>query len=71
MFPRSAARRSSSHAAKRFFASLMRCTSLSARACTAGARSVRPARGAKPPEGKTWVDEGYRALTEVRGGPPG
>mmetsp|Transcript_41496 Transcript_41496/g.83173 ORF Transcript_41496/g.83173 Transcript_41496/m.83173 type:complete len:381 (-) Transcript_41496:284-1426(-) len=26
---------------------------------------VRPARGAKPPEGKTWVDEGYRPLTEV------
>ena len=25
----------------------------------------RPARGAKPPEGKTWVDEGYRPLTEV------
>jgi len=26
---------------------------------------TRPARGAKPPEGKTWVDEGYRPLTEV------
>jgi len=26
---------------------------------------VRPARGAKPPEGKTWVDEGYKPLTEV------
>ena len=26
---------------------------------------VRPARGAKPPEGKTWVDEGYRPLTQV------
>jgi glycerol-3-phosphate dehydrogenase (NAD+) len=26
---------------------------------------VRPARGAKPPEGKTWVDEGYTPLTEV------
>jgi len=26
---------------------------------------IRPARGAKPPEGKTWVDEGYRPLTEV------
>jgi len=26
---------------------------------------VRPARGAKPPEGKTWVDEGYEPLTEV------
>ena len=26
---------------------------------------VRPARGSKPPEGKTWVDEGYRPLTEV------
>merc|ERR1712087_951916 len=26
---------------------------------------VRPARGAKPPEGKTWVDEGYRPLTGV------
>merc|ERR1719382_1294011 len=25
----------------------------------------RPARGAKPPEGKTWMDEGYRPLTEV------
>jgi hypothetical protein len=25
----------------------------------------RPARGAKPPEGKTWVDEGYSPLTEV------
>ena len=25
----------------------------------------RPARGAKPPEGKTWVDEGYTPLTEV------
>ena len=22
----------------------------------------RPARGAKPPEGKTWVDEGYKPL---------
>jgi len=26
---------------------------------------IRPARGAKPPEGKTWVDEGYRPLTVV------
>jgi len=26
---------------------------------------VRPARGAQPPEGKTWVDEGYEPLTEV------
>jgi len=26
---------------------------------------TRPARGAKPPEGKTWVDEGYTPLTEV------
>ena len=26
---------------------------------------VRPARGAKPPEGKTWVDEGYSPLTKV------
>jgi len=26
---------------------------------------VRPARGAKPPEGKTWVDEGYTPLTQV------
>ena len=26
---------------------------------------VRPARGAKPPEGKTWVDEGYKPLTSV------
>jgi len=26
---------------------------------------VRPARGAKPPDGKTWVDEGYEPLTEV------
>jgi len=26
---------------------------------------VRPARGALPPEGKTWVDEGYRTLTGV------
>ena len=25
----------------------------------------QPSRGAKPPEGKTWVDEGYRPLTEV------
>ncbi|KAL3909093.1 MAG: hypothetical protein SGPRY_009548, partial [Prymnesium sp.] len=25
----------------------------------------RPARGSKPPEGKTWVDEGYSPLTEV------
>ena len=25
----------------------------------------RPARGAKPPEGKTWVDEGYTPLTQV------
>merc|ERR1711988_307396 len=25
----------------------------------------RPARGAKPPEGKTWVDEGYTPLTAV------
>jgi len=26
---------------------------------------TRPARGAKPPEGKTWVDEGYEPLTGV------
>lgn len=26
---------------------------------------TRPARGAKPPEGKTWVDEGYTPLTQV------
>ena len=26
---------------------------------------VRPARGAQPPEGKTWVEEGYEPLTEV------
>jgi len=26
---------------------------------------VRPARGDKPPAGKTWVDEGYEPLTEV------
>jgi len=26
---------------------------------------TRPARGSKPPEGKTWVDEGYTPLTEV------
>jgi hypothetical protein len=26
---------------------------------------IRPARGAQPPEGKTWVDEGYEPLTEV------
>lgn len=26
---------------------------------------VRPARGAQPPEGKTWVDEGYEPLTQV------
>merc|ERR1712087_844597 len=25
----------------------------------------RPARGSKPPAGKTWLDEGYRPLTEV------
>jgi len=25
----------------------------------------RPARGSKPPEGKTWVDEGYTPLTQV------
>jgi glycerol-3-phosphate dehydrogenase (NAD+) len=30
-----------------------------------GGKWVRPARGSKPPEGKTWVDEGYRPLTEV------
>jgi len=30
-----------------------------------GDKWTRPARGAKPPEGKTWVDEGYRPLTEV------
>jgi len=30
-----------------------------------GDKWTRPARGAKPPEGKTWLDEGYRALTEV------
>ena len=30
-----------------------------------GDKWERPARGAKPPEGKTWVDEGYRPLTEV------
>ena len=26
---------------------------------------IRPARGAQPPAGKTWVDEGYEPLTEV------
>jgi len=26
---------------------------------------TRPARGAKPPEGKTWIDEGYSPLTDV------
>ena len=26
---------------------------------------IRPARGAQPPEGKTWMDEGYEPLTEV------
>ena len=30
-----------------------------------GDKWVRPARGAKPPEGKTWVDEGYTPLTQV------
>jgi len=30
-----------------------------------GDKWVRPARGAKPPEGKTWEDEGYRTLTGV------
>lgn len=30
-----------------------------------GDKWVRPARGAKPPEGKTWLDEGYKALTAV------
>merc|ERR1719409_1505275 len=30
-----------------------------------GDKWVRPARGAKPPEGKTWVDEGYEPLTAV------
>ena len=26
---------------------------------------TRPARGSSPPEGKTWVDEGYSPLTQV------
>jgi glycerol-3-phosphate dehydrogenase (NAD+) len=30
-----------------------------------GGKWERPARGAKPPEGKTWVDEGYTPLTKV------
>jgi len=30
-----------------------------------GEKWVRPARGAKPPEGKTWEDEGYSPLTKV------
>ena len=30
-----------------------------------GGKWERPARGAKPPEGKTWVDEGYSPLTQV------
>ena len=30
-----------------------------------GDKWTRPARGAKPPEGKTWEDEGYRTLTGV------
>ena len=30
-----------------------------------GEKWVRPARGAKPPEGKTWLDEGYETLTGV------
>jgi len=30
-----------------------------------GDKWVRPARGSKPPEGKTWVDEGYQPLTQV------
>ena len=30
-----------------------------------GGKWIRPARGAKPPEGKTWVDEGFTPLTEV------
>ena len=30
-----------------------------------GDQWIRPARGSKPPEGKTWVDVGFRPLTEV------
>ena len=30
-----------------------------------GGKWTRPARGAKPPEGKTWVDEGYSPLTQL------
>ena len=30
-----------------------------------GDKWTRPARGAKPPEGKTWEDEGYSPLTKV------
>jgi glycerol-3-phosphate dehydrogenase (NAD+) len=30
-----------------------------------GDKWTRPARGAKPPEGKTWEDEGYGKLTDV------
>ena len=30
-----------------------------------GGKWERPARGARPPEGKTWVDEGYSPLTQV------
>ena len=30
-----------------------------------GDKWERPARGASPPEGKTWVDEGYTPLTQV------
>ena len=30
-----------------------------------GDKWERPARGASPPEGKTWLDEGFRPLTEV------
>jgi glycerol-3-phosphate dehydrogenase (NAD+) len=30
-----------------------------------GGKWTRPPRGAKPPEGKTWIDEGYMPLTQV------
>ena len=30
-----------------------------------GSRWTRPARGAQPPPGKTWKDEGFRPLTQV------
>lgn len=32
---------------------------------TKGDQWIRPARGSKPPAGKTWVDAGFRPLTEV------